>query len=272
MSHEISQFEISGHQLLESNELPKEGEWTDIGEAQVTETIFGKAKVRVIHAHDKQRNAWLLIALGLVVTVLSVTGWQWWNTSQPTEAQPGEVSTSSLSSKEPAATPAPQSVYSYSPYTSPTVVSVPKATPLPAISKPAIIAKSAPQPTPALKNPGQMPVKQVAPQTKPVMAPQTPIAVQAKPVTTQILVAGKPLSSSPLTNNSVLKDPAAMQHLPTPAPVKPVPPVAATPALTSPVNKPVIIPTLASPLIKEDSAPPPSAPASDTQPPAASPN
>ncbi len=52
MSHEINQLDIPDRQLQASTAQSKASTWTDIGEAQITYTIFGKAKVRIIRKHD----------------------------------------------------------------------------------------------------------------------------------------------------------------------------------------------------------------------------
>lgn len=76
MGHEISQFDILDRQLLATNSQPRVSIMSDIGEAKITRTIFGRAKVRVIREQDRKRRAWLLTAL--VVTVIAVAAWQGW--------------------------------------------------------------------------------------------------------------------------------------------------------------------------------------------------
>jgi hypothetical protein len=48
MGHEISQFDIQDRQLLAGNPRPRAGIVTNLGEAKITRTIFGRAKVRVV--------------------------------------------------------------------------------------------------------------------------------------------------------------------------------------------------------------------------------
>jgi len=76
MGHEISQFDIPDRQLLAANSQPRVSIKSDIGEAKIIRTIFGRAKVRVIREQDRKRRAWLLTAL--VVTVIAVAAWQGW--------------------------------------------------------------------------------------------------------------------------------------------------------------------------------------------------
>ncbi len=57
--------------------------WTEIGEAQITHTLFGKAKVRIILQRDKTRRAsWLL---AMLLTMLAAVAWLEWLAPQPTE-------------------------------------------------------------------------------------------------------------------------------------------------------------------------------------------
>jgi len=63
MSHEINQLDIPDRQLQASTAQSKASTWTDIGEAQITYTIFGKAKVRIIRKHDNARRTFLLTGL-----------------------------------------------------------------------------------------------------------------------------------------------------------------------------------------------------------------
>jgi hypothetical protein len=76
MGHEISQFDIPDRQLLVNNAQPRVDRLLDIGEARITRTIFGRARVRVIRERDKKRRAWLLAALAVIA--LAVAAWQGW--------------------------------------------------------------------------------------------------------------------------------------------------------------------------------------------------
>jgi len=81
MGHEISQFDISDRHLMASG--TRSSMWSDIGEAKITRTIFGRARVRVIREKDKIIRAWLLSAL--VVIAIAVAAWQAWTTFQQSE-------------------------------------------------------------------------------------------------------------------------------------------------------------------------------------------
>jgi hypothetical protein len=76
MGHEISQFDIPDRQLLAAKTQQRERVWNDIGEAKITRTIFGGARIRVVRERDKKLRAWLVAAL--VVTALAVAAWQGW--------------------------------------------------------------------------------------------------------------------------------------------------------------------------------------------------
>jgi hypothetical protein len=74
MSHEIGPLDISDRQMQE-NSPPKTSEWTEIGEAKITHTIFGKAEVRIVRKHDKIRRILSLIAM-LVIGGAVLLGWR----------------------------------------------------------------------------------------------------------------------------------------------------------------------------------------------------
>jgi hypothetical protein len=74
MGHEISQFDIPDRQLMAGSGQARM--WSDIGEAKITHSIFGVARVRVIREKDKVVRAWLLAAL--LVIALAVAAWQGW--------------------------------------------------------------------------------------------------------------------------------------------------------------------------------------------------
>src|SRR5665647_2446870 len=76
MGHEVSQFDILDCQLLATNSQPRVSLMSDIGEAKITHTIFGRAKVRVIREQDRKRRAWMLTVL--VVTAIAAAAWQGW--------------------------------------------------------------------------------------------------------------------------------------------------------------------------------------------------
>lgn len=70
MAYEISQFDIQNRQLLTGGARPEARTCTEIGNATVTQSIFGKARVRIICAHDKIRRVRILSSvLGLTIVI-----------------------------------------------------------------------------------------------------------------------------------------------------------------------------------------------------------
>lgn len=68
MDQAIKQYDIQDHQLPPISR-PSVVRLTYIGEAKVTKTIFGKAKVRINHEQDKKRRVLLLATLALAAAV-----------------------------------------------------------------------------------------------------------------------------------------------------------------------------------------------------------
>ncbi|MBI4808890.1 MAG: hypothetical protein HY799_08095 [Nitrosomonadales bacterium] len=88
MSDQYNQPDIQDRQLLPAR--PKVSISKEIGEAVITETIFGKAKVRIIRKNDKfHRAMWLLALVG--VGIVAAATWQGWVASQRSEAVPEVV-------------------------------------------------------------------------------------------------------------------------------------------------------------------------------------
>jgi hypothetical protein len=74
MAYEISQFDLADRQLLTGSARPATRMCTEIGNAQVTQSIFGTARVRIICAHDRIRRVRMLSAL-LAITI-AIAIWQ----------------------------------------------------------------------------------------------------------------------------------------------------------------------------------------------------
>ena len=138
MNHEISQLDIPDRQLLASNTRPNI--WTEIGEAQITHTIFGRAKVRIIRKNDnRHRIFWVA---GIAVLAIAAAAWQGLFTSQ----QPEEVQSSdqpAVGAKEPVRAPAIQSEKIASPEAPPEAMKELSAPIQAEIDKPAIPEKQA---------------------------------------------------------------------------------------------------------------------------------
>jgi hypothetical protein len=89
MGYEISQFDIQDRELHASDSQPKTVKVSDIGEAKVTRTLFGRARVRVIRAQDRKRRTWLLTVL--LVIAAAAAAWQGWVIVQRVENEPPPV-------------------------------------------------------------------------------------------------------------------------------------------------------------------------------------
>lgn len=76
MVHEISQFDISDRQRLETGAQQKPGLWMDIGEVKISRTLFGRPRIHVICERDKKRRARMLTAL--VAILIAIAAWRGW--------------------------------------------------------------------------------------------------------------------------------------------------------------------------------------------------
>jgi len=81
MGQDTGQLDISDRQLMDSNSQAKASEWTEIGQAEIVHTIFGKAKVRIIRKQDKMRSAAYLLAMGISLAI----AWKGWVLYERTE-------------------------------------------------------------------------------------------------------------------------------------------------------------------------------------------
>lgn len=143
MSHETSQVAIQDRPLLSVDAQLGMGRWTEIGEAEVIQTIFGKAKVRIIRKHDQtRRRAWLLTALA--VTTIGTAAWQSWLASQHVEPQQTADIPLPVSAKVQVSEPALQPETVAPPAATPSVESTPAMLPPAGISKAAISKESSP--------------------------------------------------------------------------------------------------------------------------------
>jgi hypothetical protein len=248
MGSEISQFEIQNRQLLAINPQPRTDMRTDIGEAKITHTIFGRAKVRVIRKQDKTRRVWLLSSLALtVVVVSSLQGW------------------TVLQEMQNAVIPPNQTVRVSAPVFQPEYMSLPTLSPIQG-SKSGI--------TPQIGSNDLFSSLKNTQQQTPVLQPTLQIA--AKPPLLASIPTDKP-QKVPVANVSPAKIQAVVQQ-----PRKPLPPrrpatptvvakpAAAQPAVTSVVTSPSatqpIAPTVATPVATQSAIIKPEAVAPLTQP------
>jgi hypothetical protein len=233
MAREIGQFDIPDRQLLATKAQTRVDMRTDIGEAKIVHTIFGRAKVRIILDRDKKRRAWLLATLA--VTVLVTAAWQGWIAFQQTQ--------------------------NVAPPISETVrVSAP-------VFQPEEMPATLPSERDKQKTPTQIVFDSMSTRREP--APQPPLDLKTtkqmtvKPVTAQPLITSKPEAASLATNNNSSNNQADIQ--PPPAPIQPVAAIDATLPATQPEpNMPSAVAPPVEPLIKEDTPNP--LPASGNQP------
>ncbi len=100
MSHEIGKPDISDRQLMTKS---KASDWTEIGEATITHSIFGKAEVRIVRKFDALRRA---LSLVLLFSLLAVAAWLGWVGFQQNYPAPSADLSSPLSAKDEVTTPA----------------------------------------------------------------------------------------------------------------------------------------------------------------------
>ena len=230
MTYEIGQLDIPDRQLLPGNAHSRASKFTEIGEAIVTHTIFGRAKVRIVHKHDKMRRILWMVALS-GVAVAAAAAWQGWMAAQQAEpvqsAAPAPVPGTNLQESAPA--PLPENI------AQPPVEGKP-ATPQTGIDDAPLSQKPAPQRAQALPNAGQQ---------------------QVKPVMVQPSLAGKP-QTPPAANDIPARNLADAQQPPAAAqPKQPVPPTVAKPRVMQSVTQsaassPAAAIPLTPPLLKED--------------------
>jgi hypothetical protein len=231
MGHEISQFDIPDRQLLATS--AQASMWSDIGEAKITHTIFGRARVRVIREKDKIIRAWLLAALAAIA--LAVAAWQGWIVLQQ----------SKLFAVLP---PLSERISVSAPIYQPETIT-PVAARSSGRSKPETLIQTEIDSLVASPN--------TLPQRPPGLNSTKPMV--ANPVTAQPLMANKP---APLaTNNgSSMNQTNTQPHSKLPAPIQPAAPAVATPPATQPAaNKPAPVITPGEPLSKKDTSAPSSA-------------
>jgi hypothetical protein len=103
MSQVIGQLNISERQML-MNTPPKVSDWTEIGTAEITHTIFGRAKVRIIRKHGKVNSSLLLMTLAAI----AVVAWLGWFVFQRTGSSYSKDSSAHINTNGEEATAASQ--------------------------------------------------------------------------------------------------------------------------------------------------------------------
>jgi hypothetical protein len=255
MSQDVNQLDIPDRQLLTSNARPSI--WTEIGDAKITHTIFGKAKVRIVRRHDNtHRKLWLA---GIAAIVVAAAVWQGLFTQRQTDPVQNEDLPPPTRAKEKVSPPAFQSENIASPAIPPAAIKEPDTQAQVETDKSAIITKSASESAIDLQKNEPQFGKTPVPQPKPHMVQRRPVVAQ--PVKPQPLADGKPQATQPAaisaSSNTIEASPPV--KLPPPklivAPVTATPPVAPSQSASSPAD----IIQLTAPLGKHGAATPPPA-------------
>jgi hypothetical protein len=87
VQNEASQYEIPAHRLQVAFEGKRVGEGKSLGEAVVVNTLFGKARVRIIHENDNSGWLWPAAILVLLGTLAAI----WWWQGAPKSPRPDRV-------------------------------------------------------------------------------------------------------------------------------------------------------------------------------------
>lgn len=254
MTQEIGQFDDLKHQLLITDTQPRKNTWTDIGEAQVTHTIFGRARVRIVRKGDYIRRTLLLAALAVLVAMAAI--WQGWIATRQTEPQQSAVIEPALSGAAPLDAPATQSAPAPLRDIAPVVQNKP-AMPLPAeIKNTATVQKSA-SPQLPIKAPEPVAAKPAIAQPLPTLKPQAATAA-----TTAVPPLHKPFAASSMATDApavtetarseppAASSPAADESTATETAPSGTPSASSPAAVATPVREPI----------------PPQSPAADQQP------
>ncbi len=207
MTYEISQLDVPDRQLLPTSARSKASLSTEIGEAIVTHTIFGRAKVRIIRKHDKMRRTLWLVAL-LGVTVVAAAAWQGWMAAHQTEPVQTTEPAPALSTNVQESVPVPQPEYLAQPVAPAPVESKP-VTPPQAGTNDAPISQ---KPAPLGEN--DIPARNPADTQQPPKPAKKPVTV-AKPRVTQPVTESAASSSAAVAPLAV---PSTQEDAPVPAP------------------------------------------------------
>lgn len=188
MSDENNQPDLQDRELLPARSRVSLSR--EIGEAVVIETIFGKAKVRIIRKYDNIRRAlWLLV----LVAAGAAAAWQGWLALQPVGVLPVAAPEAGVNAAAPASEPVSR----------PEVANIPVAASQPAVAAvlphsavPAAPGLHASAPVPA--RPRVMPLAASAPAAAPVYKPLPPRLTAGRPLPSSSPAAAVPLGSRPI--------------------------------------------------------------------------
>lgn len=250
MTHDVNQLDIPDRELLAGSARPNV--WTEIGEAKITHTIFGRAKVRIVRKHDNTRRVMWLSGITAIVIATAVV-WQGLIAPQQTEPVQSEDLPPPVRAKAKVSPPAFQSENIASPAIPPAAIKEPATQAQAGIDKPAIVTKSASESAKDLQKNEPQTAKPTEPQPKPRMVQRKLIVAQPKPPLP--LAVGKPPAMQPAAINAASNPVEVQPPKPIVAPVTATPPVAPT----QPASSPADIIQLTAPLGKHGAATPPPA-------------
>lgn len=169
-----------------------QGEWTEIGKAEVTVDIFGHAKVHVIRQHDQARRNWMIAGITLAVIAAGVVVYLLGGEEAPAPTDPAMSLTTT---------------------TPPTIIAEPAVSAVSAVVAPVVVS-----PAPVVKPQPRAVVKVTPP---PVVTTVAPPPVVAKPAPV--------IKPKPLVVENVPAKPATVAPSELISPIQPVEPIA-TPA------------------------------------------
>ena len=196
MTHDVNQLDIPDRELLAGGARPNV--WTEIGEAKITYTLFGRARVRIIRKHDNTRRILWLAAITVIVIAAAV--WQGLLTQHQTEPVQSEDLPPPAQAKAKAGPPAFQSENIASPAIPPAAIKEPDTQAQVEFDKPAIVTKRGSEPVKDLPKNEPQTAKPVVVQPKPHMIQRRPVVAQ--PVKPQPLVDGRLQAAQAATSNS----------------------------------------------------------------------
>ena len=231
---DISQFDIPDHQKTTAYGSGKVGKFTDIGEVCVVNSIFGKAKVRVVHPRKKRSLIWPLAALAVTGIAVAV----WLDQDIPKPPEPMRIIVRSVASE------GAEQTSSQTLQASPAIVK-PQTPPGPEANA-TVVAK------PVTAQPALPLMKSERAKTVPAAKPLIPVKPQTTP-----LAASNVQPKNPAVVQQAAKPPAAIQPAAQPGAAQ-----AAAPVIKN--EKPAITP-VAEPLPENTAKT--MAPASNDQPP-----
>jgi hypothetical protein len=203
---DISQFDIPDHQKTTAYGSSQAGKFTDIGEVCVVNSMFGKAKVRVVHPRKKRSLIWPLAALAATGMAVAV----WLEQDIPKPPEPMRIIVRSVASE------GTEQTSSQTLQAAPAIVN---NAPLPAVpikqqTSPGLNANATVVAKPVTAQPALPLVKSEPAKTVPAAKPLLPVKPQMTP-----LAASSVQAKSPAVVQQAAKAPAIKHEKPVTTPV-----------------------------------------------------